>query len=114
VVGPYAARIDRKLSPKISIRSVTLGPGRENEPFGVALARGTAGRAHHSFDAPLASPSQASNQVNVLVAGLDGRCPCLSAVSRAQPSGVPKLRPRPLACSFLNHLVVITPPARTR
>jgi hypothetical protein len=27
---------------------------------------------------------------------------------------VPKLRPRPLTCSFLNHPVVITPPARTR
>ena len=30
-------------------------------------------------------PSQASNQVNVLVAGLHGRRPCLSAVSPAQP-----------------------------
>jgi len=33
----------------------------------------------------LGCPSQAINQVNVLVAGLHGRCPCLSAVSPTWP-----------------------------
>ena len=58
--------------------------GEQQTPREVVRA-GTAGRDHHGFDAALASPSLASSQVKVLVAGLHGRCPCLSAVSLARP-----------------------------
>ena len=63
-----------------------LAPHRPRIPLCEGDRAGTAGRDHHGFDARAGKPSQASNQVNVLVAGLHGRCPCLSAVSPARPS----------------------------
>jgi len=62
--------------------------GEQQTPREVVRA-GTAGRDHHGFDAALASQSLVSSPVKVLVAGLRGRCPCLSADSLAQPGERP-------------------------
>jgi hypothetical protein len=72
-------------SPKISIPVGDLRPGGEHEPFGAGVRTGTGGRDHHGFEARAGTPVPASNQVNVLVAGLNRRCPCLSAVSPTRP-----------------------------
>jgi hypothetical protein len=64
-----------------------LRPGGEHERFGGGVRAGTAGRDHHGFDGRAGKPIPARNQVNVLVAGLHGRCPYLSAVSRTRPGG---------------------------
>jgi hypothetical protein len=63
-----------------------LGPGGEQALFAQAFAHGLRGRVIMSqLRRRAGAPIQASNQVSVLVAGLHGRCPCLSAVSRPRP-----------------------------
>jgi hypothetical protein len=63
-----------------------LGPGGEQEPFRIGIRARASGAG--SLRRPLwPGPSQASNQVNMLVEGLRGRCPRLSAFSPTWPGG---------------------------
>jgi hypothetical protein len=59
-----------------------LGPGGEQEPFRIGIRAMASER--DGFDA---RSGPASNQVNMLVDGLRGRCPRLSAFSPTWPGG---------------------------
>jgi hypothetical protein len=62
-----------------------LRPGGEHESFCVGVRGGLRGGIITALTPALTGPSQASNHLNVLVAGLHGRCPCLSAVHLLGP-----------------------------
>jgi hypothetical protein len=73
-------------SLKISIRSVTSVPGGEHEPFGAGDRMKFRGGIIMALVLAPACPSQANNQVNVLLAGLHGCCPCLSVIHLDSPA----------------------------
>ncbi len=84
--GAYLARTGRRCrSPEMSIRSVASVWKCVHEAPGIGVRAGLRDGIITASTPALARPSQASNQVNVLVAALRGRCPCLSAVSPARP-----------------------------
>lgn len=78
VMRAYSARIDRRWrSLEISIRSVTSFR-RRARTFRVGV-RDDSGAGSLRLDARAGRPTRVGNEVKMLVAGLHGRCPCLSA-----------------------------------
>jgi hypothetical protein len=66
-----------------------IDPGGEHKSSRAGVRAGECGAGPCGFGAAAGGPipSQASNQMNALVIGLRGRCPCLSAFLFTRPGG---------------------------